>query len=51
MMESSLDVPACELIPALGDSGQNLFFTLKTSFLHLLFQDPKRPGVTRAVVW
>jgi hypothetical protein len=35
-MENSLDVLECELIPALGDRGQNLFFTLKNWLLHLL---------------
>jgi hypothetical protein len=40
-MENSLDVLECELISTLGDSGQNLFLTLKNSLLHLLLQDPK----------
>jgi hypothetical protein len=50
-MENSLDVLECELIPALGDRGQNLFFTLKNSLLHLLLQYPKSPKVTMAEVW
>jgi hypothetical protein len=40
-MENSLDVLEWELIPAIGDSGQNLFFTVKNSLLPLLLQDPK----------
>jgi hypothetical protein len=40
-MENSLGVLEWKLIPALGDSGQILFFTLKNSLLHLLLQDPK----------
>jgi hypothetical protein len=51
IMENSLDILECELIPALRDSGQNLFFTLKNSLLHLLLQDSKWPKVTRAEVW
>jgi hypothetical protein len=50
-MENSLDVLECELILALGDNGQNLFFKLKNSLFHLLLQDPKSPKVTRAEVW
>jgi hypothetical protein len=50
-MENPLDVLECELIPALGDSNQNLLFTLKNSLLHLLLQDPKESRVTLADVW
>jgi hypothetical protein len=50
-MENALDAFECELIPAVGDSGENWFDTLKNVLLHLMLQDSKQLKVTQAEVW